>query len=175
LSGAQVLKRRFDAKVVIGEAITEVQKTFKEVFDLGEDFPTDGSQFDRLVRDEEILRAGSLEIRVIATPGHTPACVSYLIGDAVFTGDALFVEDQGTGRTDFPGGSAEALYVSIHDKLYSLPDETRVFAGHDYQPNGRPLRWQTTIRESKEKNVQLPAGISKDDFVQRRQRRDAEL
>lgn len=175
LTGAQALKKRFGGKVAIGENIKEVQKTFKEVFELGDDFPTDGSQFDRLLADGEEFEAGSLRIKVIHTPGHTPACVSYLIGDAVFTGDALFVEDQGTGRTDFPGGSAEALYVSIHEKLYSLPDETRVFAGHDYQPNGRPLRWQTTIRESKEKNVQLPAGISKDDFVQRRQRRDAEL
>lgn len=175
LSGAQVLKRRFDAKVVIGEAITEVQKTFKEVFDLGEDFPTDGSQFDRLVRDEEILRAGSLEIRVIATPGHTPACVSYLIGDAVFTGDALFIEDQGTGRTDFPRGSADSLYVSIHERLYGLPDETRVFVGHDYQPGGRELRWETTIGASKTRNVQLPATLAREDFIERRQSRDREL
>ena len=175
LSGAQALKQRYGARVAIGEHIQEVQKTFKEILELGDDFPTDGSQFDRLLADGEKFEAGSLKIEVIHTPGHTPACVSYRIADAVFTGDALFVEDQGTGRTDFPKGSAEALYASIHDKLYSLPDETRVFAGHDYQPNGRPLRWQTTIGASKARNVQLPAGISREEFVERRRRRDTEL
>ena len=175
LTGAQALKKRFGAKVAIGSNITEVQKTFKEIFDLGDDFATDGSQFDRLLDDGEVFEAGSLRIRVIFTPGHTPACASYHIGDAVFTGDALFVEDQGTGRTDFPKGSADALYVSIHEKLYELPDETRVFAGHDYQPGGREVRWETTIGESKARNVHLPAGLSKEEFVERRTRRDKEL
>lgn len=175
LTGAQALKRRFGAKVAIGKEITEVQKTFRDVFDLGPDFPTDGSQFDRLLDDGEVVQAGSLAIRVIFTPGHTPACSSYLIGDALFTGDALFVEDQGTGRTDFPKGSSDALYVSIHDRLYELPDETRVFAGHDYQPGGRELRYETTIGASKARNVQLPASLSREEFVERRESRNREL
>src|SRR5690606_17997358 len=117
LSGSQFLRRRFEAPVAIGARITEVQQTFKPVFDLPSTFAVDGSQFDRLLDDGEIVHAGSLRVEVIATPGHTPACVSYHIGDAVFTGDALFLEDYGTGRCDFPRGDAEALYHSVHDKL----------------------------------------------------------
>lgn len=175
LTAAQYLKRRFEAQVVIGHLITEVQKTFRMVFDLGEGFPIDGSQFDLLVKEGDVLDAGSLKIGVIETPGHTPACVSYTIGDAVFTGDALFIEDYGTGRCDFPRGDAAALYVSVHDKLYALPDETRVFVGHDYQPNGRPLRYETTIGASKQKNIQLRAETTEAEFVAFRQRRDATL
>lgn len=174
LSGAQYLKRRFEAKVVIGHLITEVQKVFKPIFDL-QDLATDGSQFDLLVKDGDKLAAGSLEVTVIETPGHTPACVSYLIGDAVFTGDALFIEDYGTGRCDFPRGDARALYVSVHDKLYALPDETRVFTGHDYQPNGRPLRFETTIGASKAQNIQLKADTTEAEYVAFRNRRDATL
>jgi glyoxylase-like metal-dependent hydrolase (beta-lactamase superfamily II) len=175
LSGSQWLKRRYDAKVGIGARITEVQTVFKDVFDLGPSFATDGSQFDRLFEDGEKVRAGTLEIDVIATPGHTPACVSYKIEDAVFTGDALFIEDYGTGRCDFPKGSADALYTSVHERLYALPDATRVFVGHDYQPNGRELRAETTIGRSKEMNVQLRAGTTRSDFVAMRQARDAKL
>jgi len=175
LTAAQYLKRRFDAPVVIGHLITEVQKTFKPVFDLPEAFAVDGSQFDRLVKDGETLSAGSLSVSVIETPGHTPACVSYLIGDAVFTGDALFIEDYGTGRCDFPRGDAAVLYHSVHDKLYALPDETRVFTGHDYQPNGRELRYETTIGASKTQNIQLRHDTSEAEFVAFRQRRDATL
>ena len=175
LSGSQYLKRRFDAKVGIGSGIRDVQKVFREVFDLGASFAVDGSQFDRLFDDGETVAAGTLAIEILATPGHTPACVSYKIGDAVFTGDALFVEDQGTGRCDFPGGSADALYTSIHERLYALPDETRVFVGHDYQPNGRPLRYETTIGRSKEMNVQLRASTTRADFVKARAARDATL
>ena len=174
LSGSQYLKRRFDAPIAIGARIVDVQKVFAGVFDLAT-LATDGSQFDRLLRDGEILAAGSLEIEVMATPGHTPACMTYKIGDAVFTGDALFIEDYGTGRCDFPSGSADALYTSVHDRLYSLPDATRVFTGHDYQPNGRPLRWETTIGASKEANVQLRASTSREEFVKRRTERDATL
>lgn len=174
LSGSQLLRRRFDAKVVIGERIREVQETFKGLFDLEPAFRTDGSQFDHLVADGETLAAGSLPIEVIETPGHTPACVSYKIGDAVFTGDALFMDDYGTGRTDFPKGSAEALYDSVQ-KLYALPDSTRVFVGHDYLPNGRPLRWETSIGASKQKNPQLAAETSRDAFVKFRTERDREL
>ncbi len=175
LSGSQYLKRRFDARIGIGERIREVQEVFKGVFDLGPDFATDGRQFDHLFADGEKVKAGSLEIEVIATPGHTPACVSYRIGDAVFTGDALFIEDYGTGRCDFPRGSADALYSSVHERLYALPDETRVFVGHDYQPNGRPLRFETTIGKSKEANVQLRASTTRDEFVKMRTTRDATL
>lgn len=175
LSGSQYLKRRFDAKVGIGARIRDVQKVFKDVFDLAPAFAVDGSQFDRLLEDGEKVSAGTLEIEVIATPGHTPACVTYKIGDAVFTGDALFIEDYGTGRCDFPSGSADALYTSVHERLYALPDETRVFVGHDYQPNGRALRYETTIGMSKEANVQLRASTTREDFVRKRNERDATL
>jgi glyoxylase-like metal-dependent hydrolase (beta-lactamase superfamily II) len=175
LSASQRLKRELDAKVAIGARITEVQETFKAIFDLGPDFATDGSQFDRLLLDGETLEAGSLRVGVIATPGHTPACVTYRIGDAVFTGDALFIEDYGTGRCDFPRGSAEQLYRSVHDRLYALPDETRVFVGHDYQPGGRPLRYETTIGASKRQNVQLRSDTSSEAFVAFRRARDVTL
>jgi glyoxylase-like metal-dependent hydrolase (beta-lactamase superfamily II) len=175
LSGSQYLKRRFGARVAIGAAITDVQKVFAGVFDLGPQFPTDGSQFDRLLADGERVTAGSLSIDVIATPGHTPACLSYKVDDAVFTGDALFIEDYGTGRCDFPHGSGDALYTSVHERLYELPDATRVFVGHDYQPNGRALRWETTIGASKESNVQLRASTTREEFVKRRTERDAKL
>lgn len=174
LSASQLLRRRFDARVAIGERIREVQATFRDIFDLPASFATDGSQFDRLLGDGEVFRAGSLEIEVIPTPGHTPACVTYRIGDAIFTGDALFTEDYGTGRCDFPRGSAEALYDSIQ-RLYALPDATRVFVGHDYQPGGRAVRWETTIGASKAKNPQLGARTTKAEFVSFRKARDATL
>jgi glyoxylase-like metal-dependent hydrolase (beta-lactamase superfamily II) len=174
LSGSQLLRRQFDAKIAIGARIQEVQETFQPIFDLPAAVATDGSQFDRLLRDHEIVRAGALAIEVIPTPGHTPACVSYKIGDAVFTGDALFIEDYGTGRCDFPRGSAAALYDSIQ-RLYALPDDTRVFVGHDYQPGGREVRWQTTIGQSKASNVQLSATTSRSEFVAMREARDATL
>ncbi len=175
VTGAQHLRKRLEAEVVIGARITEVQKTFREVFDLGPALATDGSQFDRLVQDGEELRAGSLRVEVIATPGHTPACVTYKIGDAVFTGDALFIEDYGTGRCDFPAGSADDLYTSVHDKLYRLPDDTRVFVGHDYQPGKRGLRFVTTIGASKRGNIQLSAETTREEFVRLRRERDATL
>lgn len=175
LSGSQALRARLPGAVIaIGERIREVQGVFKAIFDL-EQFVPDGHQFDRLLADGEVARFGSIEVRVIATPGHTPACVSYLIGDAVFTGDALFMPDYGTGRCDFPRGSAEALYRSVTGRLYALPDETRVFVGHDYQPNGRPLAYESTIGAEKQGNVQLPAGRSEAEFVAFRRGRDATL
>jgi glyoxylase-like metal-dependent hydrolase (beta-lactamase superfamily II) len=175
LSGSQYLKRRFDARIAIGARITEVQETFKGVFDLPASFATDGSQFDRLLQDREVVQAGALRFEVLPTPGHTPACVSYKIEDAVFTGDALFTEDYGTGRCDFPRGSAADLYRSVRDVLYALPDETRVFVGHDYQPGGRALRSETTIGRSKRENIQLKSDTPKETFVQFRQARDAKL
>ncbi len=174
ISAAPLLRRRFDARVVIGRDITKVQETFKPLFDLGPDFPTDGSQFDVLLGDEETIDAGSLTIQALATPGHTPACVTYRIDDAIFTGDALFMHDYGTGRCDFPGGSAATLYDSL-TKLYALPDATRVFVGHDYLPGGREARWETTIGASKAENPHLRAETSKEDFVKTREARDATL
>ena len=175
LSGCQFLKTRYGAQVAIGARITEVQDTFKVLFELPQDFPTDGSQFDRRLADGEVLQAGTLVIQVLATPGHTPACVSYHIGDAIFTGDALFTEDYGVGRCDFPRGSASDLYRSVHARLYALPDVTRVFVGHDYQPGGRPMRFETTIGRSKEENIQLRLATSEDAFVRLRNQRDATL
>ena len=172
LSGSQALKERYGAKVGIHEAIKTVQETFKGVFNA--DFATDGSQFDGLLEDGQVLEAGSLKLKVLHTPGHTPACASFVVEDAVFTGDALFMPDFGTGRCDFPAGSAEDLYDSIH-KLYALPDETRVFVGHDYGTGGRDIAWETTIGASKAGNVQLPAGRSREEFVQFRTARDAKL
>jgi glyoxylase-like metal-dependent hydrolase (beta-lactamase superfamily II) len=174
LTASQLLARRFDAKIAIGKRITEVQAIFARVFDLPANFATDGSQFDVLLEDGAVLRAGSLCVTALATPGHTPACLSYLIGDAVFTGDALFMDDYGTGRCDFPRGSADALFDSVQ-KLYRLPEATRVFVGHDYQPNGRDVRWETTIGASKQRNVQLNATTTRAEFVSFRQRRDAQL
>ncbi|MBP6628476.1 MAG: MBL fold metallo-hydrolase [Kofleriaceae bacterium] len=174
LSASQLLRRRFDARVAIGERIREVQATFKPIFDLPASFAVDGSQFDRLLTDGETLAAGTLPVEIIATPGHTPACVTFKIGDAVFTGDALFTEDYGTGRCDFPRGSADDLFTSIQ-KLYALPDATRVFVGHDYQPGGREVRWETTIGASKAKNPQLSAKTGRPEFVAARQARDATL
>ena len=176
LTGSQVLRARFPgATIAIGERIREVQGVFKGIFELGDSFKPDGHQFDRLLADNETFKVGSLEVRVIATPGHTPACVSYLIGDAVFTGDALFMPDYGTGRCDFPSGSATAMHSSVTNRLYSLPDATRVFVGHDYMPGGRPLAFESTIGEERQHNVQLPAGRTEAEFVAFRQTRDATL
>jgi glyoxylase-like metal-dependent hydrolase (beta-lactamase superfamily II) len=174
LSGSQLFRRELGAQVGISERICEIQAAFQPIFDLPPSFALDGSQFDRLLHDGELLRAGTLAIEVIPTPGHTPACVTYRIEDALFTGDALFLEDYGTGRCDFPGGSAAVLHDSIQ-RLYALPDATRVFVGHDYQPGGRQVRWETTIGASKARNPQLSARTTKAEFVALRQARDAKL
>ncbi|HEU4732954.1 MAG TPA: MBL fold metallo-hydrolase [Kofleriaceae bacterium] len=173
LSGSQWLKQHFGARIAIGERIREVQDTFREALDLPQ-LGTDGSQFDRLLADGEVITCGALVIETIATPGHTPACLTYKIEDALFTGDALFMHDYGTGRCDFPRGSAEALYDSIA-RLYALPDDTRVFPGHDYQPGGRPVAWETTIGRSKRENPQLRATTTKAEFVALRTARDRTL
>jgi len=174
LSGGRWIARHFDARTAIGARIVEVQRVFRDIYQLGADFPIDGRQFDRLLHDGDRLDAGGLRIDVIATPGHTPACSTYRIGDAIFTGDALFVHDYGTGRCDFPNGSAPDLYVSVQ-RLYALPDETRVFPAHDYQPGGRALIWQTTIGTSKRENVQLRDGTTRDEYVRFRSERDKTL
>ncbi|MFT3700602.1 MAG: MBL fold metallo-hydrolase [Kofleriaceae bacterium] len=174
LSASQYLKQQVGARIAIGSRICEVQQTFAPVFGLAT-LATDGSQFDRLLEDGDVVHAGAFSISVIATPGHTPACVSYLIEDAVFTGDALFVEDSGTGRCDFPRGNAAALYRSVHDRLYELAPETRVCVGHDYQPNGREPRWSSTIAAERDHNIQLRAATTLDEYVAVRTKRDATL
>ena len=173
LSGMAALKEALGAKTAIGDHITTVQEVFSGAFNL-EGFANDGSQFDTLIKDGDVFSAGSLEIKGIHTPGHTPACMSYLIGDALFTGDTMFMPDFGTGRCDFPKGSAEALYNSVQ-KLYALPDETRVFVGHDYQPGGRELAYETTIGICKRDNKHIKADTSLEEFVRFRSERDATL
>ncbi len=176
LSGAQLLKKAIaGSKIAIGENITTVQETFKPVFGMPDNFKTDGSQFDLLMKEGTSVFAGSIKIDVLYTPGHTPACSTYLIDDCIFTGDAMFMPDGGTGRCDFPKGSATDLYKSITEKLYSLPDSTRVFVGHDYQPGGRDLAFETTIGEQKKHNIQLPEGRTEAEFVEFRSTRDATL
>lgn len=176
VSGAQVLKQFFpQAKIAIGAKITDVQKVFKGVYNLDSQFPVDGRQFDILLNEEQKLHAGTLSIQTIYTPGHTPACSTYVIGDAVFTGDALFMPDYGTGRCDFPAGSAKDLYHSVHEKIYKLPEDYRTFTGHDYLPNGRELAFESTIGQQKKENIHLPDGITETEFVEFRNRRDATL
>lgn len=176
LSSSKVLQKVFpEAKVAIGARIKEVQVMFKGVLDLAEDFPTDGSQFDALLEHGSVTKAGSLEFETLFTPGHTPACSTFKFGDVAFVGDALFMPDQGAGRCDFPGGSATALYASVHDVLYKLPDDTKVYIGHDYQPGGRELEYLTTIGAQKAHNVALPEARDEADFVQWREARDATL
>ncbi len=174
LSSSQYLKRRYDARVAIGARISEVQETFAPVFDLGDDFKMDGSQFDLLLREGQKLEVGTMTVEVIETPGHTPACLTFKVDDALFVGDVIFMDDYGTGRCDFPKGSAEALFDSV-TKLYAYPDDYRVFVGHDYQPGGRDLAYETTIGRSKVNNPQLRSETSKDDFVRMRNERDATL
>jgi glyoxylase-like metal-dependent hydrolase (beta-lactamase superfamily II) len=173
ISGSQWLREKFGAKIAIGAKITMIQDFFGSLFNRPDVVGNHGA-FDRLLDDGEVLEAGTLAVGVIATPGHTPACVTYRIGDAIFTGDALFMPDFGTGRCDFPKGSADDLYNSVQ-KLYALPDDTRVFVGHDYQPGGRELRYETTIGESKASNKQLQSVTTREDFVRFRSERDAKL
>jgi glyoxylase-like metal-dependent hydrolase (beta-lactamase superfamily II) len=163
-----------DAKLAIGQGIRIVQKTFRPVFNLGEHFPVDGSQFDHLFDDGERFSIGSLAATVIPVPGHTNDSVAYLVGDALFTGDSLFMPDGGTARCDFPGGDAATLYRSIR-RLFELPDDTRVFVCHDYGPGGREFRCETTIGEQKRANIHVRDGIDEAQFVELRTARDATL
>jgi glyoxylase-like metal-dependent hydrolase (beta-lactamase superfamily II) len=176
VSGAQPLKAQFpNAPVAVSERIRSVQSTFMSIYGFGSDFKADGSQFDRLLQDHEVFEIDDLQWKVFPTPGHTPACTSFLIEDKVFTGDTLFMPDSGTGRCDFPGGSAESLYDSISKTLFSLSGSTQLFVGHDYQPNGRELRFQTTIQEEKELNIHLTAKTKKQAFIDFRKQRDQNL
>jgi glyoxylase-like metal-dependent hydrolase (beta-lactamase superfamily II) len=174
LSAAPWLKAKLSAGIAIGVGIREVQRTFKPIFNLEEGFATDGSQFDRLFEDGEKFLLGDIPCEVIATPGHTSDSVSYLIGDALFVGDSLFMPDGGTARCDFPGGDAATLYASIQ-RLYALPDDTRIFVCHDYGPGGRPVRGETTIGEEKAGNIHARAGVGEAEFVAMRTARDATL
>lgn len=175
LSAAPILRTRLGAKTAINTRITEVQEVFKGVFDLPADFPVDGRQFDRLLEDGETVEAGTLRVQVIGTPGHTPACTSFLIEDALFTGDVIFMPDQGTGRCDFPAGCVEDMYRSVQERIYTLPDATRIFVGHDYQPGGRAVAWETTVGAQKAENIQLKADTTQAQFTQFRSARDKGL
>ena len=174
LTSAPFFRARSGARVAIGAGVCEVQRTFAPMFGAS-DVKSDGGDFDLLLEDGQQLPLGELVIEVIATPGHTPACVSYKVGDAVFVGDTLFMPDYGTARTDFPGGDARQLYRSIH-KLLALPPETRLFMCHDYKAPGRDdFAWQTTVGEQRAGNVHIGAGVSEDDYVAMRETRDATL
>jgi len=174
LSAAEWLQQRTGAPVGIGAGIRSVQAAFKPIYGLAPEFPTDGSQFDRLFEDGERFALGELEVEVLATPGHTSDSLSYLIGDAVFVGDSIFMPDGGTARCDFPGGDASVLFESIQ-RLYALPDDTRVFVCHDYGPGGREPREQTTIGEQKRANIHVRADTPASEFVELRSKRDATL
>ena len=174
LSGAPLIKARTGAKVAIGEHVRDVQTIFRPIFG-ADDMKADGSDFDRLLKDGERFEAGGLDIEVMHTPGHTPACVSYRIGDAVFVGDTMFMPDYGTARTDFPGGCARQLYRSIQ-KLLSLPPETRLFMCHDYKAPGRDrFAWETTVAEQRRANQHIHDGVGEDEFVAMREARDKTL
>ncbi|MEI7967801.1 MAG: MBL fold metallo-hydrolase [Betaproteobacteria bacterium] len=174
LSAAPYLKRELGGEVGIGSQITRVQRVFKEIFNLEAGFALDGSQFDRLLDDGDTIALGAIVGTVIAVPGHTPACVAYRFGDAVFVGDTLFMPDVGTARCDFPGGDARKLYASIR-KILSLPPKTRLFMCHDYPPGDRPISFETSVAEERVGNIHVREGITEDQFVEMRTRRDATL
>jgi len=175
LSAAPYLKEQVGGTLAIGSNIRTVQDVFGKVFNAGTEFQRDGSQFDRLFEDGESFQLGSIEARAIHTPGHTPACMTYVVGDAGFVGDTLFMPDYGTARCDFPGGDARALYRSIQT-IYALPDETRLFMCHDYLPEGREeYQWETSVAAQKAHNIHVHEGVSEDEFVAMRNARDATL
>ncbi|HZX16732.1 MAG TPA: MBL fold metallo-hydrolase [Pseudomonas sp.] len=175
LSAAPYLKRELGGQLAIGEHITTVQNTFGKLFNAGSEFATDGRQFDHLFKEGDTFAIGSIQARAIHTPGHTPACMTYVIGDAGFVGDTLFMPDYGTARCDFPGGDARTLFQSIR-KLFALPDDTRLFMCHDYKAPGRDdFRYQTTVAEQRALNVHVHEGISEADFVAMRNARDSTL
>jgi glyoxylase-like metal-dependent hydrolase (beta-lactamase superfamily II) len=174
LSGAPYIKEQVGGQTGIGAGVTAVQTTFKDVFNIG-DLTTDGRQFDQLFGDGETFKLGNIDVLVIATPGHTPACVTYLIGDSAYVGDTLFMPDFGTARTDFPGGSAQQLYQSIR-KILSLPGDTRLFMCHDYKAPGRDVyAWETTVTEQGDKNIHINKTVSEEAFIELREGRDAQL
>lgn len=174
VSAAPYLKKLLGGKTAIGAHITQVQKVFKGIFNLEPAFKQDGSQFDQLLDGDEAFEVGDLTGKVLFVPGHTPACVAYQLGDAVFVGDTLFMPDVGTARCDFPGGDARALYASTR-KILSLPPETRLFMCHDYPPTDRPVAFETTVATQRAHNIHVHDGITEDQFVEMRTKRDATL
>ena len=174
LSAAPYIQNKLGGKIGIGKNITIVQDVFGKVFNEGTEFQRDGSQFDALLEDGDILEIGELKLTVMHTPGHTPACMTYVTGNAAFVGDTLFMPDGGSARADFPGGDAGMLYDSIQ-KVLALPDDMRLFMCHDYGPNGRDIEWETTVGAEKEHNIHDGAGKTKEDFVKFRTERDAQL
>lgn len=174
LSAAPYIQGKLGGRIGIGARITEVQETFGKIFNEGTEFQRDGSQFDALFKEGDTYRIGALTAVVLATPGHTPACMTHVIGDAAFVGDTLFMPDGGSARADFPGGDAGTLYDSIQ-KVLSLPDATRLFMCHDYGPNGREIRWETTVAEEKAHNIHVGTGSSREGFIAFRTARDATL
>ena len=174
LSAAPYLKKHLGGQIAIGDQITRVQKVFKGIFNMEASFKQDGSQFDHLFADGDAIQVGDITGHTMYVPGHTPACVAYQFGDAVFVGDTLFMPDVGTARCDFPGGDAKTLYASTR-KILSLPPETRLFMCHDYPPNDRPVNFESTVAEQKAKNIHVHDGISEAEFVAMRTKRDATL
>ena len=171
VTAAPYLKEKLGGRIAIGQHVKTVQTTFKSIFNTEAEFATDGRQFDHLFTDDEEFRIGTIQAKAIHTPGHTPACVTYHIGDAVFVGDTLFMPDFGTARCDFPGGCAATLYQSIR-KILSLPPETRMFLCHDYQPGGREVLWETTVAAQRSGNIHVRDGVTEAEFVTMRTERD---
>ena len=174
LTAAAWLKEKTGAQIAIGKGITQVQQTFNQLFELSGDDAGDTHHFDRLLNDGDTLKAGSLNIEVIATPGHTPSCCTFHIGNCAFVGDTLFMPDFGTARCDFPGGDARMLYQSLQ-KTLSLPPETKLYMCHDYMPGGRELQWQTTVSAQKQNNIHIHDGIGEEEYVKMRTERDQQL
>lgn len=174
LSGAPYIQQHLGGRLGIGENITIVQDTFGKIFNEGTEFQRDGSQFDRLFGDGDSYQIGAMTAHVMHTPGHTPACMTHVIGDAAFVGDTLFMPDGGSARADFPGGDARTLYRSIK-RVLALPPETRLFICHDYGPNGRDIAWETTVGSERAHNIHIRDGVSEDEFVKMREARDATL
>ena len=176
VSSSQLLKTKYpDAVLCVGRGITEVQSIFRPALALGPWFKTDGSQFDRLLDDGDVLNLGETKIRVLSTPGHTPACCSFLVGKYVFTGDSLFLPDCGTGRCDFPGGGAKKLYRSLSEKIFKLDEDTVCCAGHDYPPNQRSWKFGATVKEQRESNIHIRSHTTEEEYVKFREARDKTL
>lgn len=174
LTAMPYFTKRFGARTVTGSRVGEVQKTFRDIYNLGADFPVDGRQFDILLDEGQELEAGKFRVRAMHTPGHTPAHMCWQIEDAIFLGDTLFMPDYGTARCDFPGGSADQLFDSIQ-RIYAVPESTRLFMCHDYQPGGRELRFVTTVAEEKQTNIQLNSRTTREQFMAFRKARDSQL
>ena len=174
LSAAPYIQQKLGGRIAISKEIVHVQKIFGKIFNAGTEFERDGSQFDLLLNDGDSYSIGNLQAKAIHTPGHTPACMAHMIEDCVFVGDTLFMPDGGTARADFPGGDARVLYRSIQ-KILALPDETRLFVCHDYMPEGRKVKWETTVAEQKNNNIHIGGAISEDEFVKLRETRDVTL